>query len=256
MTRKPFIAVNAHEVLQRHGLDSMDALWALQLEAVDAPNTGRGGWSSVHRLELDDANGTSQHFYLKHNVLTAELLVPGHDDLWVVATHAEAYSQDGTKKLHIDQFKDAMDALVEDGMRVVGGGDLNALPPGSDKTVGFADSVCVNEDFQADDYSAETDWLDALYADYQPAVGLADYEANNACHFTHTTTDDGEGGFWNRKLDYLFTNTSFIPGSTVTHQGPNPDPDLATTCVSSSQGIDTMPLSDHAPIETTWEVGP
>lgn len=65
MTRKPFIAVNAHEVLQRHGLDSMDALWALQLEAVDAPNTGRGGWSSVHRLELDDANGTSQHFYLK-----------------------------------------------------------------------------------------------------------------------------------------------------------------------------------------------
>ena len=65
MTRKPFIAVNAHEVLQRHGLDSMDALWALQLEAVDAPNTGRGGWSSVHRLGLEDANGTLQPFYLK-----------------------------------------------------------------------------------------------------------------------------------------------------------------------------------------------
>tara|TARA_Y100000758_G_scaffold25938_1_gene17458 strand:+ start:668 stop:1441 length:774 start_codon:yes stop_codon:yes gene_type:complete len=65
MTPKPFIAVNAHEVLQRHGLDSLDALLSLQLDAVDAPNTGRGGWSSVHRLELEDANGTPQRFYLK-----------------------------------------------------------------------------------------------------------------------------------------------------------------------------------------------
>jgi len=65
MTRLPFIAVNARELLKQHGLDSFEALWALDLAAVDEPNTGRGGWSSVHRLELRDANGELQCFYLK-----------------------------------------------------------------------------------------------------------------------------------------------------------------------------------------------
>lgn len=62
--KSPFIAVNAREVLRRHQLDSFDALWALRLG--DAPPTPRGsGWSSVHRLELDDINGRRQTFYLK-----------------------------------------------------------------------------------------------------------------------------------------------------------------------------------------------
>lgn len=65
MTRNPFIAVNARDVLSRHGLDTFDALWALKIDAVDAPNTGRGGWSSVYRLELEDANGRQQSFFLK-----------------------------------------------------------------------------------------------------------------------------------------------------------------------------------------------
>lgn len=65
MTRTPFIAVNARDVLSRHGLDSFEALWALNVAAVDAPNTGRGGWSSVCRLELEDGNGQLQCFYLK-----------------------------------------------------------------------------------------------------------------------------------------------------------------------------------------------
>ena len=65
MTRNPFIAVNARDVLSRHGLDSFEALWALKVDAVDAPNTGRGGWSSVYRLELEDANGQQQCFFLK-----------------------------------------------------------------------------------------------------------------------------------------------------------------------------------------------
>ncbi|MHC6223596.1 lipopolysaccharide kinase InaA family protein [Pseudomonas sp. X10] len=47
-------------LLQRHGLNDFDALWALQLDAVDEPNTGRGGWSSVYRLELE-----GKGYYLK-----------------------------------------------------------------------------------------------------------------------------------------------------------------------------------------------
>ena len=47
-------------LLKRHGLDDFEALWALQLDAVDEPNTGRGGWSSVFRLELE-----GKGYYLK-----------------------------------------------------------------------------------------------------------------------------------------------------------------------------------------------
>ena len=47
-------------LLQRHGLNDFEALWALQLDAVDEPNTGRGGWSSVYRLELE-----GKGYYLK-----------------------------------------------------------------------------------------------------------------------------------------------------------------------------------------------
>ena len=68
-----FIAAEDHAILERHGLASFDALWALQLEAVDEPNTERGGWSSVYRLELDGAA-----YYLKRqsNHLTRSLSHP------------------------------------------------------------------------------------------------------------------------------------------------------------------------------------
>ena len=68
-----FIAAEDREILARHGLDSFDSLWALHLEAVDEPNTGRGGWSSVFRLDLGDAA-----YYLKRqsNFLSRSVLRP------------------------------------------------------------------------------------------------------------------------------------------------------------------------------------
>jgi tRNA A-37 threonylcarbamoyl transferase component Bud32 len=70
-----YIASDDRLVLERHGLGSFDALWALQLNAVDDPNTGRGhdGWSSVYRLELD-----GRVYYLKRqrNHLTHSLSHP------------------------------------------------------------------------------------------------------------------------------------------------------------------------------------
>ncbi|UYP29997.1 lipopolysaccharide kinase InaA family protein [Pseudomonas sp. Z8(2022)] len=68
-----FIAAQERALLERHGLASFDALWSLKLEAVDEPNTERGGWSSVYRLELDD-----RAYYLKRqsNHLTRSLLHP------------------------------------------------------------------------------------------------------------------------------------------------------------------------------------
>jgi tRNA A-37 threonylcarbamoyl transferase component Bud32 len=65
-----FIAAQDRALLEQHGLASFDALWALQLEAVDEPNTERGGWSTVYRLELGDCA-----YYLKRqsNHLTRSL---------------------------------------------------------------------------------------------------------------------------------------------------------------------------------------
>ncbi|MBL4833151.1 MAG: lipopolysaccharide kinase [Pseudomonas sp.] len=63
MTREAFIAVNARDVLARHGLDSFAALWRYGDERDHIP---RGkGWKKVLRIELTDANGEPQSFYLK-----------------------------------------------------------------------------------------------------------------------------------------------------------------------------------------------
>lgn len=66
--RDDYLADSARALFARHGLDRFAALWALELDTVDTPNTGRGGWSSVSRLELADADGSVQAFYLKRQI--------------------------------------------------------------------------------------------------------------------------------------------------------------------------------------------
>ena len=70
---KDFIAPADREALVAHKLDSFEALWALELEAVDEPNTERGGYSTVSRLVLGDSA-----YYLKRqrNHLTRSLRHP------------------------------------------------------------------------------------------------------------------------------------------------------------------------------------
>lgn len=58
-----FIDADMRPVLARHGLGEFSALWGLQLQEVDEPNTERGGWSSVARLELG-----GEAFYLKRQI--------------------------------------------------------------------------------------------------------------------------------------------------------------------------------------------
>lgn len=200
--------------------------------AVDSGNAILAKWplENARRLALSlrsDQSSIERYFYLKRNVLTADLALSTPVHLAVV--HAAAYSTDGTKTDHIADFERVLDEA--DGM-FIAGGDLNTLPPGSEKQHDFPDSACT-DDFVADDYREEEDLLQSLYDKYQTAIPLEDYQADNARHFTHTTDGDD---FWNRKLDYIFTNAEVVSGSGVTHQD-------ATTL-----GIETMPLSDHAPI--------
>ncbi|CAL96186.1 lipopolysaccharide kinase InaA family protein [Azoarcus olearius] len=65
---KDFLAPDLRALFARHHLTDFLALWALDLPGVDAPNTGRGGWSSVSRLELADEHGHIHAFYLKRQI--------------------------------------------------------------------------------------------------------------------------------------------------------------------------------------------
>lgn len=179
---------------------------------------------------IDEQDALTQYFYLRRNVLKTRVAVPDAPPTWVLNVHTAAFAKDGTKKKHIDIFKANLDALDDAGQFVIAGGDLNTLPPGAPKLSDFDDSMCVGE-YEADDYSGEVGWLDPLYERYAEAIELEDYTADPDRFATHTTDKDG---FWNRRLDYLFTNGSWRGG--LVHQ------DTATG------GMETMPLSDHAPV--------
>lgn len=197
----------------------------------------RGGTRIALPLRTDQ-DAVTRYFYLRRNLLRAEVLL-GERSLWLVTLHADAYGKDGTKRKHIERLLGELDARSGDGELVVGGGDLNAIPPGSVQTHGFSDSVCKNEDYQADDYRGEEHYLDTLYDRYQAAIPLDEYQRDNALYFSHTTSKDD---FWNRKLDYLFTSGWFVPGSGLVHQA------------EERGGIETMPLSDHAPVSVRLEL--
>ncbi len=58
-----FIDPTIVDLLEQHQLNSFTALWNLELDAVDEPNTERGGWSSVAQLTLGERT-----FYLKRQI--------------------------------------------------------------------------------------------------------------------------------------------------------------------------------------------
>jgi len=208
------------------------------LGAMDDGNAILARWplTAATRIALplrEDQDALTAYFYLRRNVLTAKLELPGGPRVGVVATHSDAYGNDGTKLKHIKRFHDEALRMADATDLVIAGGDLNTIPPGSERRKAFPDSVCTDEDFVADDFTQEDEWLDPLYSTFFSAIPLSDYQANNEAYFSHTV--DGRG-FWNRTLDYLFSDGAWEPGSGLVHQS------------EAQGGMETMPLSDHAPL--------
>ena len=187
---------------------------------------------------FEEQNFIVRYFYLRRNILTADLLVDG-DSLLLVNTHLAAYSKDGTKKKQLDILYNLLHKTDSTGHTFLMGGDLNSLPPGSNKVKDFADAACEDENLMADDYSEETEWMVPLYQ-FHAAIPLDTFQQDNAPYFTHTTRSPTNGGFWSRKIDFMFTNAEFIQGSGLTHQN------------KKSGGVNTMELSDHAPISVEF----
>jgi len=201
--------------------------------------------AEAERIQLalrGDQDAFTKYFYLRRNILKTKIDLPGVDNFYAVNTHLSAFSTDDTKKKQVERFKNELDKLTSAGAVFVTGGDFNLLPPGSDSTDFCDEDKCPDESFHGpnDDpqhkegsyFTLEITWLQDMYDTYQPAVPLGDYLANQSHYFTHTPNWNG---FWNRKLDYLFTNHKWVPGSDSTHQE-------ATT------------LSDHVPVTAIWEV--
>lgn len=217
---------------------------------VDSGNAVLSRWpiraATRHALALKtESSALERYFYLHRNVLEARVEVPGLGQVAVVDVHAEAFSGDGTKKKHLDRFKEILDGLTAEGLPVIAGGDLNAIPPGSPLRSGFPeDQGCAGGRFEPDSYLGEETWLDALYATYTPDVTPAAFAADPGPWFTFV----GDERFpLNRKLDHLFTNGAWVAGSPRALQDLGPLP--------AGQAPAWM-LSDHVPLVADYQVAP
>ncbi len=191
--------------------------------------------------QMEEQDAVTRFFYLRRNILRAEAVIAPGKRVAIYNTHLSAYSKDGTRKKQLAELENL---LKKETLPFIAGGDFNTLPPGTKKVKGFDDSVCEDDDFVMDDYTKELDYLRPFYDNYNEAIPLADYKADEAKYYSHTVSGlgwrkgelenfDGKRSFWNRRLDYLFSNQPWI-GGTV-HQ-------------DTTTGMATMPLSDHAPV--------
>jgi endonuclease/exonuclease/phosphatase family metal-dependent hydrolase len=199
--------------------------------------------SDAQRIQLqlrEDQSSLTRYFYERCCMVTGRIEIPHVNNLYAVNIHASAFATDDTKQKHIRQFKIELDRITGDGGLFVAGGDLNTLPPGSDTTDYCIQDMCPSESFhgsaddpvhkEGSDYEPEKHWLDTLYAAYSSAVSTETYQAGQYRYFTHTTRGDH---FWDRTLDYLFTNYHWVPNSEITHQ-------------------DAIKESDHAPVSVLF----
>jgi endonuclease/exonuclease/phosphatase family metal-dependent hydrolase len=217
------------------------------LGRMDMGNVVFSKWpiSSAERITLPqrgDQDALTRYFYLQRNMIKAKIAVPGLDKFYVLNIHVDAFSTDDTKHKHIILFKEELDKMNSEGDLFVAGGDFNLLPPGTDSTDFCDEDKCAGESFhqpgddpfhkEGSNYTPEKTWLVDLYNAYQPDIPLAQYQSDQFHYFTHTTEREKP---WDRKLDYLFTNYHWQPGSVVIHQ-------------------DFIVESDHAPVSASLEV--
>ena len=217
------------------------------LGRIDMGNAVLCKWpiGAAERIRLPqrgDQDALTRYFYLQRNMIKAKIEAPGMDNFYVVNIHSDAFSTDDTKHQHIIRFKQELDRLNNENALFVAGGDFNLLPPNSEKTDFCLEDRCEGESFhqpgddpfhkEGSNYSEEKTWLEDLYAAYQSDFSLAEYLENQSRYFTHAVRRDHP---WDRKLDYLFTNGRWQPGSAVTHQ-------------------DFVHESDHAPVSAVLEV--
>jgi endonuclease/exonuclease/phosphatase family metal-dependent hydrolase len=211
----------------------------------------------IAQKDRTDQDGLTQAFYLHRGILHAKLDVGGGRIVDVINVHTAAYDNDGTKGAHLAQIKELVDGLSSN---FIVGGDFNAIPPGTIKHEEFDDEepVPTDTDFQGAPY--KLDAMQPFFDAYTAHLPLAEYEAGDEAAqqewYSHTVAppldDQGRSHFWNRTLDYFFTNSSFAGDRGEVLQKPGDGEDFTV----SGSGIigDPMLLSDHAPVLVKWSL--
>jgi len=220
------------------------------LGRINTGNTILSRWKikNAERIQLalrGDQDALTKYFYLRRNMLKARVEIQGLNNFYVIALHMDAFCTDDTKKKQIERILEELDALNATQSFFVLGGDFNLIPPGSDSTDFCDEDKCAGESFHGskDDplhkegsyFGLEKDLMQPLYDNYSSAVPLADYLSNQQHYFTHTPDYNG---FWDRKIDYLFTNLKWVPGSDSTYQ----------------ERTAQRSISDHVPVSAKLEV--
>ena len=217
------------------------------LGRVDAGNAILSRWeiTEAERIQLPlrtDQDGLTQYFYLRRNILKIRIDVPNRD-FYAVCTHTTAFATDDTKQKHIEMFYETISSIDTNAV-FIAGGDLNSVPPESTTDYCMSD-ICSGESFhQAGDdpehkegsyfynFVGEPNLIQPFYTYFNSAIGVVD--ASLESNFTHSpwnTDEESENytdsDYWDRKLDYLFSNQPLKEGKT--HQNQHQ-------------------LSDHAPV--------
>ncbi|MEI7896162.1 MAG: endonuclease/exonuclease/phosphatase family protein [bacterium] len=209
------------------------------LGRMDEENVIFSRWkiSDAKRIQLQlrsDQDKLTRYFYERCCMVTGKIEIPHISSLVAVNLHISAFATDDTKQKQIIQLKDELDRINGEGGYFAAGGDFNTLPPGSDTTDYCIQDKCSWESYhtsgddpmhkEGSNYEPEKHWLDTLYASYSCAVPPGVYKNNQYKFFTHTTRP---GHFWDRTLDYLFTNYQWVPNSVITHQEATRESDHA-----------------------------
>jgi len=212
---------------------------------MDEENAILSRWkiSNAQRIQLalrNDQDKLTRYFYERCCMVTGQIGIPHVNNLYIVNIHASATATTDIKQQHINQFKNELDGISKGGGWFIAGGDLNTLPPGSDTTDYCIQDMCPWESFhtpgdnpmhkEGSNYEPEKHFLDTLYATYKSAITADEYKSNQYKYFTHTTRPRH---FWDRTLDYLFTNYQWFPNSAMAHQ-------------------DAVKQSDHAPVSVLF----
>lgn len=209
----------------------------------------------IPQVDRTDQDFATRTFYI-HRAVGRAVIAVGPRDVVAMVVHTEAYDQDGTKGRQLVQIHDL---LAEEVDPFVIGGDFNALPPTAVKVAQFPDEnpKSLGTEFEQPPYDPQE--MVPFFEDYLPAItaariGTTQDEQRN--FFTHSVIGrdkvgtDGQPGFWNRTLDYLFVKSpdTWMPDSTDVLQLPGRGSPLITS--------DPLTLSDHCPVAGTWELRP
>ena len=227
------------------------------LGKVDVGNAILSRWkiTDAERIQLPlrtDQDDLTQYFYLRRNILKAKIALPEHDNFYAVNIHATAFAKDDTKQKHIDEYVNVLNDIEENDEIFISGGDLNALTPWASKRDFCEDDKC-SDDVCDGNYNTNTVYegsyfefipneinlLRPLY-NFNPAIDSVSLQQDDLSLInTHSpwNTNANNAGFsdvdyWDRKLDYLFTNFEYGFINGTTHQ-------------------DAHELSDHAPVSAT-----